>query len=264
MSKIQKAIKQILGFESNLDYLEINKSNYGKFFPVIGFLNIELTILLEEKLQTKIENPAIFEQALVHRSYLPIFKVQDLVSNERLEFLGDSIFNMVVAEYLFFKHQSEKEGDLSKIRSWIVSRKSLALIAKELRIHEFMQMSFSAKKLILKGADSALADTIEALIAAIYLDSGINNAKMFILKVMLPILEKQKILTDDNFKSKLLEKYQANGKPNPKYKIIETKGPDHDRTFIVGVFAEDDFLLAKGSGRSKKLAEQDAAKNALS
>lgn len=262
MSKIQKAIKQILGFESNLDYLEINKSNYGKFFPVIGFLNSDQTKALEVKLHTKISNVAIFEQALVHRSYLPIYKAKELVSNERLEFLGDSIFNMVVAEYLFFKHESEKEGDLSKIRSWIVSRKSLALIAKELQIYEFMQMSFSAKKLILKGADSALADTIEALIAAIYLDSGINNAKMFILKVMLPILEKQSVLIDDNFKSKLLEKYQADGKANPKYKILETVGADHDRTFIVGVY-EEEFLLAKGSGRSKKLAEQDAAKNAL-
>ncbi len=238
------------------------QANYKGNFPVVGFLNDETISELEQILGIKIYNPAIFEQAFIHRSYLPILKHSKYFSNERLEFLGDSILGMVVADYLFSLHSHVPEGELTKMRSWLVNSNSLALTARKLLLDKFIKLSFSAEKSLKQGSDSILADALEALIGAIYVDSGFDAAKQFIIHSIIPIELNESLMKDDNYKSILLEKVQSKGYDAPKYNIIDEFGPDHDKTFTVGVYINDN-LVAKGSGKSKKQAEQSAAKKAL-
>jgi ribonuclease III len=216
----------------------------------------------QKRIGVRINNPSYFEQALTHRSYLQIKPNPERMSNERLEFLGDSILGMIVAEYLFDQHKEVQEGELTKMRSWLVNRKSLALCARKLGVEEYILMSFSASQSITKGNDSILADIIEALIAAVYLDSGIESARIFIEETLLPIMVGESVMKDTNFKSILLEYVQSLGKNAPKYVIADEEGPDHDKFFTVGVYVGDD-CIGIGSGKSKKDAEQNAARNAL-
>ncbi len=256
---IQQLYKGIFGSALT----ENEKSNHEKVFPVIGFLDLEQRKKLEKNLHHKIKNVAYFEQALIHRSYLTVIGSEKYFSNERLEFLGDSILGMIVAEYLFSLHSKELEGELTKMRAKLVNRNALTKVARAIKLEEFVMLSFSARKALEAGNDSILADTVEALIAAIYLDTGIKTAKLFILKVILPILMDEFILKlDNNFKSILLETVQAEGKKAPYYAVIDQIGPDHDKLFTIGAYVEGE-LIGTGKGKSKKEAEQDAAHNAL-
>ena len=256
---IQQLYKGIFG--SSLT--ENEKSNHESIFPVIGFLDLENKKKLEKYLRHKIKNIAYFEQALIHRSYLSVIGTEKYLSNERLEFLGDSILGMIVAEYLFSLHSKELEGELTKMRAKLVNRNALTKVARAIKLDEFIMLSFSARKALEAGNDSILADTVEAIIAAIYLDSGIKTAKIFVIKVILPILMDEFLMKhDSNFKSILLETVQAEGKKAPYYSVIEQSGPDHDKLFTIGAYVEGD-LIGTGQGKSKKEAEQDAAHNAL-
>ena len=215
---------------------------------------------LETKLHIKIGKLEYYEQAFVHRSYLQVEKT--LRSNERLEFLGDSILGMAIAEHLFYRHKDLPEGELTKIRSWLVNRHTLAICARELGVLEFIKLSHSARSSIEGGVESILADALEAIIAAIYLDKGFDYAKRFIETTMLPIMIDRNLFVDENFKSILLEKAQGDGFSFPVYQVIEMEGPDHAKNFKVGVYIEED-LAGTGVGKSKKQAEQCAAKDAL-
>ena len=239
---------------------EILKSNFKKYFSEVGFFNENQKKNLENFLQIKIRNFAFFEQALTHRSYLQTTD-KKIYSNERLEFLGDAILGMVTAEYLFYEYDL-LEGELTKMRASYVNKKSLAYCAKKMSLQDFILMTFSAEKSIKSGSESILSDCMEAIIAAIYLDSGISKAGKFIIKTMIPIIENKEFDKDENYKSILLESLQAQGKVAPTYKVIGEKGPDHDKQFISGVYCNEE-LLEVGEGKSKKLAEQDAAKKAL-
>jgi ribonuclease-3 len=208
------------------------------------------------------KNWSLFFESLLHRSYMqylgPLTK-----SNERLEFLGDAILNSLVAEYLYRLYPSMEEGDLTKIRSRLVNRRALALRAKELRLSEYMLLSSSALQSIDGGSDSILADAFEAVIGALYLDGGLSAARKFVTHVLLSQSSiRSSALTDDNYKSALLEYSQARSLGVPRYAIVREDGPDHDRRFTVEVFLGADSLGA-GSGRSKKDAEQAAAAQAL-
>ena len=239
------------------------KSNRKGYFPSVGFLSDERKNALEDTLGVAIIKKEYFEQALTHRSYLHcIPEGNDYLSNERLEFLGDSILGMVVAEYLFLLHTNSLEGKLSKMRSWLVNKRSLALCAHKLGLDEFLMMSYSAEKSLKQGSESILEDTLEAVIAAIYLDTGLENARDFIVNSMLPIMMSNSVMVDKNFKSILLEKVQADGKQAPEYGVLEESGPDHDKEFIVAVYVDEE-VIGKGWGKSKKQAEQAAAKNAI-
>ncbi len=239
------------------------KSNRKGNFPSVGFLNDERKQDLEETLGLTIINKEYFEQALTHRSYIQCLpNGQEFFSNERLEFLGDSVLGMVVADYLFSMHTNLLEGKLTKMRSWLVNKRSLALCARKLHLDEFLMLSFSAEKSMKQGSESILEDTLEAIIAAIYLDSGLDNARNFIVNSMLPIMMSNSMMVDKNYKSNLLERVQAEGNPFPEYSVLEEHGPDHDKEFTVGVYLNDK-MIGKGWGKSKKQAEQDAAKNAL-
>ncbi|MGQ9818626.1 MAG: ribonuclease III [Candidatus Kapaibacteriales bacterium] len=230
--------------------------------PTIGFLTPERKQLLEEKLGITIHHVELFEQALLHRSYLHLLPKGFFHSNERLEFLGDSVLGMVISDFLFRQNENLLEGDLTKIRSWLVNKHSLSICAKKLELDKFIMVSFATAKSIERGSESILSDAMEAIIGAIYLDSGFEQVHSFIITRLIPLLQEENILEDRNFKSILMETVQAQGKQPPIYEVLEESGPSHDKTFVIGVFV-DQVLLAKGIGKSKKEAEQDAARNAL-
>ncbi len=208
------------------------------------------------------KNWNLFFESLLHRSYLQYLDPQ-VKSNERLEFLGDSILNFLVAEYLYRLYPSMEEGDLTKVRSRLVNRKSLAQRAKELRLSDFLLLSSSALQSVDSGSDSILADAFEAIIGALYIDGGLSPARDFVSRSLLSdssILNSA--LTDDNYKSALLEYSQARSLGVPRYTILREDGPDHDRRFTIEVFLGAESL-GTGTGKSKKDAEQAAAAQAL-
>lgn len=209
-----------------------------------------------------IRNQELFVQALLHRSFLQRMSRPGR-SNERLEFLGDSILNLIVAEYLFHHYPEAEEGELTKIRSRLVNRKALVVYAKEIQLLDFILMSQSAAQSIGKGSDTIVADTFEAVVAAIYLDSGYEPAKEFVERQVLAAIQNGSVgISDENYKSMLLELSQAKGLGIPRYTIVKEEGPDHDRTFTVEVMINNGER-GSGVGKNKKEAEQAAAFQAL-
>lgn len=217
----------------------------------------------EKVIGHRIRQPELFVEALLHRSYLQYQDIKYQKSNERLEFLGDSVLNLVVGEYLYNRYPDAEEGELTKLRSRLVSRKALAIYARQLNLEQYMLVSSSAAQSLEKGNESILADAYEAVIAAIYLDSGYEAAKRFVERQVLGAIGSGVLDTaDQNFKSLLLEYAQARGLGIPKYTTIKVEGPDHDRTFTVEVLI-DEQRWGIGVGKSKKEAEQAAAQHAL-
>ena len=226
--------------------------------PKIDFKRFEIA------LQYRIRRKDLFLQAVLHRSYLQITETPDIRSNERLEFLGDSILNMVVAERLYAIYPDAEEGDLTIMRARLVNRKALVQYAKKIRLRDFLLLSNSASQTAEKGADTILADAYEAVIGAVYLDGGLEEAKQFVERQLTSVRKEGTLHEDDeNYKSALLEYAQANGMSLPHYTIMKEEGPDHDRTFTVEV-SIGDGKSGVGVGKNKKEAEQAAAQHALS
>jgi ribonuclease-3 len=199
----------------------------------------------------------------MHRSYLPFLEHPAVQSNERLEFLGDSVLNTVIAEYLYRMYPDKEEGELTVMRSRVVNRKALVQFSKQIQLREFLFLSSSAAQAGEKGADTIDADAFEALIGAIYTDGGFHAAKQFILRQLHRAIENGlSFTTDANFKSALLEYAQGRGFGIPWYSVVKEEGPDHDRTFTVCVILENKSI-GTGTGKNKKLAEQSAAESAL-
>lgn len=223
------------------------RSNIKEFQRLIGY---------------PIRNHDVFVQALLHRSFLTHVH-RPVHSNERLEFFGDSILNMIVAEYLYHHYPDAEEGELTKMRSRLVNRKALAVYAKDIKLSAFILMSASAAQSIGKGCDTIIADTYEAVIAAIYLDGGYDPARRFVERQLLVALRDGSLITrDENYKSMLLEYAQSRGLGIPRYSILREDGPDHDRTFTVEVLLNNE-KKGSGFGKNKKEAEQAAASQAL-
>lgn len=211
----------------------------------------------------KIINPLYFYQAFTHRSYLQYIDEKEVLSNERLEFLGDSIINFVVAEYLYFHYENADEGELTKMRSRLVNRNSLAIYARNIKLWDFLLLSTSASQTVGQGSDTILADAFEAVLGAMYLDSGVEPIRKFITNCISNAIKTKSINVEDtNYKSLLLEYAQAHGFNPPKYSIIQIDGPDHDRIFTVEVYVNNE-ACGTGTGRNKKSAEQQAASIAL-
>lgn len=231
-------------------------------FPRVGFLSDARREELEHVLGISINNVEYFEQALTHRSYLPVLANKGFQSNERLEFLGDAVLGMITAEYLFSLHSNVYEGELTKMRSWLVNKNSLVAVSQKLGLDQFLMLSHSAAKSLENGSDSILADALEAIIAAIYLDSGFEEVTRFITDSLFPIMFNQTEMVDKNYKSILLETAQSLGYSFPVYKVFNEEGPDHDKIFTVGVYVHNE-LLGSGTGKSKKQAEQLAAQKAI-
>jgi ribonuclease-3 len=218
---------------------------------------------LSEVLHYDIRDERIFHEALSHRSYLQVSDQNDMLSNERLEFLGDSVLNLAVGEYLFNHMIDANEGDLTVIRSRLVNRKALSKIAHELGLMNFMLMSPGATQVPDRGLETIMSDAYEAIVGALYVDGGYREAEKFIERSLLSYLKSGVLkVDDDNYKSQLLERSQACGYGIPRYVTVNETGPDHDRTFTVEVFIGNDSY-GTGSGKNKKTAEQEAARKAL-
>lgn len=211
----------------------------------------------------KINNPLYFYQAFTHRSYLQYIDKTDVLSNERLEFLGDSILNLVVAEYLYYNYNNADEGELTKMRSRLVNRGALATYARTISLWDFLLLSSSASQTSGQGSDTILADAFEAVLGAMYLDSGFKQIRKFIENCITKAIEANLINVEDtNYKSILLEYSQSKGFGSPKYVTVQVEGPDHDRLFTVEVIVNNQSC-GVGKGRNKKSAEQQAAAIAL-
>ena len=203
-----------------------------------------------------------FLQAVIHRSYLQLCPPGQVQSNERMEFLGDSILNLVVAEYLYATFPEAEEGQLSKVRSRLVSRTALGECARRLELVDFLLLRPSAHQSISDGSESILVDAVEAFVAAIYLDGGYGAARDFIHDHLLKAFTPSRMKRDDNYKSRLLEYSQGRGMGTPRYVTIDESGPDHNPVFTVEVQVGG-VPAGKGTGGNKKTAEQQAALQAL-
>ena len=220
--------------------------------------NIEL---FEQKINYEFKNKEYILEALTHSSYSNENK--NYPFNERLEFLGDSVLSIVISDYLFKKETKLPEGELTKIRANIVCEESLSEVSKNIHLGKYMLLGKGEEATGGRERISILADALEAVIAAIYLDGGIKCAREFILTNMEKIINdsiKGKIFRD--YKTCLQEVLQSNGENNIWYKLIEEKGPDHIKRFVMEV-GINDTVLGVGEGKSKKDAEQVAAKCAL-
>lgn len=218
---------------------------------------------LEDKLSLKFNNQDFLLQALTHRSYLnenPSFKVGH---NERLEFLGDAVLELVVTELLYLRYPEKPEGELTNFRAALVNSKMLSELAVDLELNDFLLLSRGEAKDTGRARQIILANAFEALIGALYLDSGYDAAKKFIEDNLMPRLEKivsEKLYKDP--KSLFQEEAQDRIGITPNYEVIKEWGPDHDKHFIVGVYLGKE-LVAEGEGHSKQTAQEEAARLAL-
>ena len=210
----------------------------------------------------KFNDQNLFTQAFTHRSYLNEAK-QEVQSNERLEFLGDSILSFVVSGYLYKNFPQYNEGKLTNLRALLVNTKSLATVAKNLEFGQYLRLSKGEEDSKGRQNQSLLADSYEAYIGALFSDQGIEAARQFIHDSLLPTvieLIQRKAFKDP--KSLLQEYIQSKKQNSPVYKVLDEEGPPHAKTFTVGVYASD-VLLGKGMGKSKQEAEVNAAAAAL-
>ena len=210
----------------------------------------------------KFRNSKLFEEAFTHRSYLNEAKLK-VSSNERLEFLGDSILSFVVSNYLYAKYPEFDEGTLTNLRSLMVNTKSLSEIARELHMGELLKLSKGEEES--KGRESAtlLENSFEAYLGALFLDQGIPSVVKFLQDSLFPkiqLLVAKKAFKDS--KSLLQEKVQAKKQSSPVYKVLDETGPAHAKTFRVAVFIQGK-MLGEGLGKSKQIAEESAAQAAL-
>lgn len=208
-------------------------------------------------------SPDDLVDAFIHRSYLNETKNANLKNNERLEFLGDAVLELVSTEFLYDKYKNKTEGELTALRSALVRGKNLSEIAEKLKIFDCLYLSKGESKTTGKAKGPILANTIEAIIGVIYLKSGLDEARKFIKNHILSIIDE--VISDKLYvdpKSDFQEKIQERDKFTPHYKVVEEDGPDHNKNFVSGVYIGNK-LVARGKGSSKNQAEQDAAKNAL-
>ncbi|HSQ42023.1 MAG TPA: ribonuclease III [Fibrobacteraceae bacterium] len=218
---------------------------------------------LERRIGYFFRNPELLAQALIHRSWIVGRNLEYWQTNERLEFLGDSVLNMLVTEYLFKLFPTHPEGDLSKRKSAIVSGKALAEMARTWGLGPYLRIGKGEAKGGGRDKDSLLADAFESVIGAVFLDGGLDSCRHVLEKTLFPNIAR--ILSDEtfiNYKSILLEGVQAKFACMPHYEICEEAGPEHQKEFHMQVFVND-RLVGKGTGASKKKAEQDAAREAV-
>jgi len=217
---------------------------------------------IERNIKYKFKNPDLLKSALVHRSYLNEHPSFGLDHNERLEFLGDAVLELVVTEYLY-NNFPNPEGELTNWRASLVNSKTLATIGQDLALDESMYLSKGEQKDTGKARQYIIANAMESVIGAIYLDQGWDPAQKFISTFILsklPEILDKKLYLDP--KSSFQELAQEKTGVTPTYKILSEVGPDHDKVFEIGVYLKND-LISKGSGSSKQEAQEDAARNAL-
>ena len=210
---------------------------------------------LQEVLNYTFKNPALLRIAMTHTSFANESKVPS-THNERLEFLGDSVLSVVVADYLFH-HSKRPEGELTRMRASLVSEEALFQFAQEIHLGDYLRLGRGEDLGGGRNRPSVVSDAFEALIAALYLDGGMETARNFIL----PFITEGKTAEED-YKTRLQEVIQQNPEEKLHYEVESENGPDHDKKFVVAVYLNSNRMAA-GEGRSKKAAEQQAAKEAL-
>jgi len=219
---------------------------------------------LEKKLNIKFKKLDLLKQAVVHRSYLNEHPDFELAHNERLEFLGDAVLEIIVTEYLFKNFPDTPEGELTNWRASLVNSKMLAIVAKEIGLEIYLYLSRGeSKDKNSKARQYILANAVEALIGAIYLDQGKRVAEKFIKEKF--ILKLDNILANELYldpKSKFQEKSQEQFNTTPHYKVLSESGPDHDKIFEVGLYLDEE-LVSRGQGSSKQEAQIKAAAKGL-
>lgn len=218
---------------------------------------------LEQQIGISFTNNDLLDNAFVHRSFMNEYKGDDKGDNERLEFLGDAVLELVVTEFLFKTYPKKTEGELTSWRSALVKGKHLAVIAEELNLGVYLYLSRGEEKSGGRKKGYILANTVEALIGAIYLDKGYEIAHTFIDKFILTrleeILEKEQHI---DAKSQFQELAQDKVDITPEYRLISEEGPDHSKVFTMGAYLGEK-KISEGNGSSKQKAEEDAARKAI-
>jgi len=220
-------------------------------------------VKLQEDIGVSFRDISLLQQAFVHRSYLNENLDFNLGSNERLEFLGDAILGLVIAESLYRQSDSLDEGDMTKLRAALVRQDSLAQIALSLGLGDYLYLGQGEEKGGGRKRARNLACAMEALIGALFVDQGFESAKDLVTRLFSQNVRNvidQGLVID--YKSKLQELVQAQRQERPTYRVVEAAGPDHDKTFWVEVLVGGEFL-GRGCGKSKQSAEKEAAKQAL-
>ena len=216
--------------------------------------------VLEKNIGYTFKDKELLKKALRHTSYA---NERNLESNEKLEFLGDSILEFISSKYIYNNYKYLTEGEMNKVRATVVCGRSLSKVAKLHNFSDFLYLGKSEQKANGENRPAILEDSVEAMIAAIYLDGGLEEAEKFIVENLKEeIREATKHVGDKDYKTVLQEKLQENGDVKIEYKTIGESGPDHDKSFIVEVEVNGK-VLAKGKGKSKKEAQMRAAKLAL-
>lgn len=210
----------------------------------------------------ELDNYFLLNKAFTHPTYVFENKKKKLESNQRLEFLGDAVLGMIVAHYLFDNFPDYSEGELTKLRAAVVCEPALADAARKLDLGKYLLLGKGEEMTEGRSRNSNLADAFEALVGALFLEIGLQKTSNFVISLMKNEIIRANKETYKDFKTILQEKVQELYSDNVEYKILSEKGPDHDKTFFVGVYFQDE-LLAKGSGKNKKEAEQKAAEKAL-
>lgn len=217
--------------------------------------------ILEQNIGYTFKNKELLENALTHSSYANEVR-GGISSNERLEFLGDSVLSLIVSDYIFKNFKNLPEGELTKLRASLVCEKSLCGFSRELNVGEFLLLGKGESKGGGRERDSILADAFEALLAAIYLDGGIDNARDFVMRFVLSELKETSHEAFKDYKTVLQEIIQRNPEETVSYIHIGESGPDHNKVFEVEVHLNSN-VIGHGTGKSKKQAEQMAAKQVL-
>jgi ribonuclease-3 len=226
----------------------------------------------QQNLEYKFKNPHLLETALTHSSYINEGRKRTTSGlntelpnsdNERLEFLGDAIFDAIISEQLYNQLENVEEGKLSKLRAAIVCERSLAQCSRQLSLGKYLRLGKGEENTGGRDRDSILADAMEAVIAAVYLDGGWDQAQIFVIKYFSETIKNAiagKLSRD--YKTDIQEKLQSKGEANIKYIIEKEEGPDHNKVFFVNL-SYNGKIIGSGSGKNKKEAEQNAAKEAL-
>ena len=218
-------------------------------------MNRDLKIL-EEKIGYQFHDFSLFKKAMMHSSYVNEKHLPKYECNERLEFLGDAVLEVISSEFLFYEHETMPEGELTKTRASMVCEQSLAYCARDIHLGDYLLLGKGEEATGGRKRESVTSDALEALIGAIYIDGGFANAKEFVHRFVLNDLENKKLFFDS--KTILQEIVQANFDSAISYHLIAEEGPDHDKSFTVSVHIGTDEY-GTGKGRTKKAAEQEAA-----
>ena len=217
---------------------------------------------LEDKIHYCFKDKSLIELAMSHSSYANEKHLGKLGCNERLEFLGDAVLEIVSSDFLFHRFPDMPEGDLTKTRASMVCEPTLAYCAEQIGLGGYLLLGKGEDATGGRTRNSVVSDAMEALIGAIYLDGGIESARAFVLPFVKEMLEDESRLSFKDYKTILQEIVQQNPEEKLQYKLVEEKGPDHNKRFVVDVMLNSN-VIGTGEGRSKKNAEQMAAKEAL-